>query len=343
MSRHDMDLTALPYEECKKDLMAFRNQNRAACRDSRYFDWRYLKRPSGRAPVIVWALEKSGSPAGSLSLIPHEYFIGGRSRTVGVLGDISVSEKMRGRGIAGAMLGYLGRLKEVRELDGCMVLPNEEAARPLQKAGWNKRSCLERHVKLLDLKSQISKKAGAIAASVAAPPLNLLLRLTETAVRVPAAYKTDCAAVFDERFDRLWDDLPKEGVIAGKRDRAYLAWRFADHPVERFSAFLLSEGSRPSGYIVYRTEEGMIRVYDLLCPAGGVESDYLVASFLRFARSLSAASVTLRASAVALRGFDLKKFGFVKRPGAQDLMALHGGSEGPLWSSWHITAGDKDV
>ena len=342
MSSNNIDFIALPYEKCKNDLAAFRNKNRSDGRDSRYFEWRYLLRPSGKEPVIVWAIDKGGAPAGSLSLIPHEYFVNGQSRFLGVLGDISVSESMRGKGIAGRMLECLHGLKQVSDLGGCMVLPNEEASRPLLKAGWVKKSCLERHVKPLDISGRIRKKAGGFIAGISAPPLNLILRMKEAAIRVPAGYKTACATGFDERFDEIWRRLPKEGVIAGKRDMAYLSWRFADHPIEKFSVFLLSEGAKPSGYIVYKTDEDTIKVYDLLCPASGVEADYLVSSFLKFARSLAAASVTVRASNIALKGFDLKKFGFIKRPDAQDLMARCG-SEGPAWNSWHITAGDKDV
>lgn len=344
MNSGNMDFIALSYEKCKKDLMAFRNRNRAAGRDAGYLDWRYRGRPSEKEPVIVWAIDKGGEPAGSLSLIPHEYFVNGLARTLGVLGDISVAESMRGKGIAGRMLEFLRGLEQVRELDGCIVLPNEEASRPLLKAGWTAKSRLERHVKPLDLEGRLRKKTGRALASISAPPLNLLLRLVkEATVRVPARYGSSLADGFDGRFDELWAGFAKKGLIAGKRDSAYLSWRFADHPAEKFSVFVLAEGARPSGYIVYRSFDDELKVYDLLCPAGGVEADYLVSSFLGFARSVSAASIALRASAVALSGFDLKKFGFIKRPDAQDLMALSRDKDAPLWSNWHITAGDKDV
>lgn len=344
MNLNDIELRAVPYEKCKKDLVEFRNRNRQTGRGVEYFDWRYLKRPSGRQPVIVWAVEKvSASTVGSLSLIPHEYSVNGAPYFFGVLGDISVSESARGRGIAGRMLNHLHGLKEVSGLRACIVLPNEEASRPLQKAGWQTKSCIERHVKILDIGSALRKKAGRAIASVAAPPINLFLRLSRGSVRTPAQYKSSEVSAFDERFDELWANVPKSGIISGKRDRKYLSWRFADHPEEKFSIFLLSQGTRPTGYIVYRFEEGVIKVYDLLCPGGGRESDYLLAAFSTHARSLSASSIIIRASAWALASFNLKKFGFLKRPDTQDLMVRAVDANSPEWGRWYLTAGDKDV
>lgn len=344
MNQNDLELSAVPYEKCKKDLMAFRNANRQTGRDGRYFDWRYLKRPSCRQPLIVWAVEKgSGSAVGSLSLIPHEYSVNGAPFLFGVLGDISVSESARGKGIAGRMLGHLHGLKEVSTLRACIVLPNIEASKPLQKAGWQTKSCIERYIKILDIEGALRKKTGRALASIAAPPINLFLKLSgDSALKAPAQYKPSDVRVFDERFDELWASVRKNAVISGTRDRKYLSWRFADHPEEKFSIFILAEGSRLSGYIVYRFDEGAIKVYDLLCPKSR-ESDYLVAAFVRHARGLSASSIIIRASALALDSFNLKKFGFMKRPDTQNLMIRAIDSDSPEWARWYLTAGDKDV
>lgn len=343
MNQNDLELSAVPYEKCKKDLVEFRNRNRQTGRGLDYFDWRYLKRPSGREPVIVQAVEKgSGAVVGSLSLIPHEYSVNGAPCLFGVLGDISVSESARGKGIAGRMLDHLHGLKEVSTLRACIVLPNIEASRPLQKAGWQTKSSVERHVKILDIKGALRKKAGRALASVAAPPINLLLRLSAESVRIPAQYKSSEVSAFDERFDELWASVPKSGII-GRRDGKYLSWRFADHPEEKFSIFLFTQSSRPTGYIVYRSDESAIKVYDMLCPKGGNESDYLLAAFLKHARESSASSIIIRASAWALASFNLKKFGFMKRPDAQDLMVRAVDADGPEWGRWYLTAGDKDV
>lgn len=343
MNGNEIELITVSYEKSKKELAAFRNSNRSDGRDLGYFDWRYARRPSGREPIIVWAIEKSGETVGSLSVIPHDYSVNGTSALFGVLGDISVSEKARGKGIAGRMLGHLNGLCDLEGLRGCIVLPNEEASRPLQKAHWKTKSCLERHIKFLDIEDKLRRKAGPLA-SFAAPPVNLLLRLSGGALAgVPAAYKSDVSETFDERFDELWSRLSKNGIIAGRRDRTWLTWRYAEHPVEKFSVFLLSEGTRPSGYVVYKTEDRVVKVYDLLCPGGGKEAGYLLAAFSSHARAISAASIIIRGSRGALEGFNLKKFGFMKRSDTQSLMVRAAQSDGPEWSNWHLTAGDKDV
>jgi hypothetical protein len=80
------------YGACSQELIAFRNANRALARGPEYFQWRYLKRPNGAEPIIVWARDASGEIAGSLSVIPHHYHVGDTVCRIGVLGDISVSE-----------------------------------------------------------------------------------------------------------------------------------------------------------------------------------------------------------------------------------------------------------
>lgn len=344
MSRAGVEVLSIPYARCKQELAAFRNKNRGTERSAAYFDWRYVQRPSGIEPVIVWAIEKaSGRPAGSISLIPQEYSVDGRPSFFGVLGDVSVASEMRGRGIAGQMLEHLSQLKEVSAFAACIALPNEEASGPLRKSNWRTMSCLERHVKHLDVRGAFAKKAGGLAASLASPAVNLMLRLfREPSVKLPSSYETTLLSSFDGRFDELWARLPKEGLIAGKRDSAYLSWRFSAHPLEKFSAFLLSEKGRPSGYIVYRADADALKVFDLMCPAGGREPDYLLAAFLDLARESKAASVMIRASRDAVRGFDLRKFGFMKRPDAQSLMVRAQESGAPC-GNWHITAADKDV
>jgi len=129
----EFSCSAENYEKCKDELAAFRNANRASARGPEYFRWRYRGRPNNAPPIIVAARDASGEIAGALSVIPHHYYVGNNLKRLGVLGDISVSEKYRGRGIAQKMFVCLPGLEAVRELEGCVVLPNKEALRPLEK------------------------------------------------------------------------------------------------------------------------------------------------------------------------------------------------------------------
>jgi len=179
------------YDGCEKELISFRNANRGLARDLGYFRWRYLKRPNKAEPVIVWATDASGERVGALSVIPHHYHVGGSVERLGILGDISVSKKCRGRGIAKGMFEYLSGLKEVKDLSACVVLPNAEALKPLEKSGWVSVTRLERYVKLLSTREMIEKRLNKkMISRLISPTLDFLLKVAsgEALVRSRSEY-----------------------------------------------------------------------------------------------------------------------------------------------------------
>lgn len=56
---------------------------------------------------------------------------------------------------------------------------------------------------------------------------------------------------FDQRFDRLWEEIKSEYEILTVRSSAYLNWRFRQSPLE-YSVFAAEEPGRILGYIVLR-------------------------------------------------------------------------------------------
>src|SRR5574341_2169636 len=153
--------TTTSYEECKNDLIEFRNANRDTMRDGSYFDWRYLERPSEQKPIIVWAETEQGVKVGALSLIPHHFTINNKAAYVGLLGDISVAKEWRGKGIAQQMFKYLSETEAARQLSACLVLPNEAAARSLMKADWRVIATIDRYVKFINVEKRLRQSLRA--------------------------------------------------------------------------------------------------------------------------------------------------------------------------------------
>lgn len=345
----EIRFSAESYDGCEKELISFRNENRGVARGMEYFRWRYRERPNGAEPIIVWATDDSGERAGALSVIPHHYHVGNSVERLGVLGDISVSEKYRGRGIAKGMFDYLSGLGPVKDLTACVVLPNKEAMRPLEKSGWVPVTRLERYVKLLSTREIIERRLNKKVSALASPALDFFLKLAarEASLSERSGYKGRLASGFDDRFDDLWETLDKDGMVLGLRNREYLTWRFTGHPLERYGVYTLSRGPRLCGYIVFHSSGNACHIDDLLSLREGESRDYLLSCFTGHVRENGLASkIVINLNGNNPAGVDLRKSGFFKSPDFLDFMVLQNGSAPGILSegnSWFITASDKDV
>jgi len=342
----DVRVSTEDYEKCKDEFAAFRNANRAAARAPEYFRWRYRERPNAAEPVIVCARDSSGDLAGALSVIPHHYHVCDAVSRLGVLGDISVSEKYRGKGVARKMFALLPGLKAVKDLAGCMVIPNEDAMRPLERSGWVTATKLERHVKLLNTREIIARRSSRKISTLVSPALDFLLRLAVREPRLSArkGFSGAPAAGFDGRFDELWAAVDKKGMVLGLRNRDYLTWRFTGHPVEKYGVYTLTHGQELRGYIVFHCSGGACHIDDFLCLREDGGWEHLLTYFIGHVRkTVDASKIIINCNPAEP---SLGKFGFFKSPDILNLMVLApGAAPGALSEGgrWFITAGDKDV
>lgn len=337
------------YKDCADELIEFRNANRETVRDIGYLDWRYNLRPVELKPVIVWAKSASGEAIGSLSVVPHSYCSDGACGAVGVLGDISVAQKWRSKGVARQMLEYLFEVDQIRRLKFCVVLPNELASKPLERTGWKELSRLERYVKILDPGMFLRKRLKSAALCAALSPLLGLLLKIMTYATCPGRshdYTAEVLSAPDARFDALWCEVEKSGTIIGRRDREFLNWRFAGHPLQNYSFFCISIGDRLAGYAVYRFSDGSCYVDDMLALTEKDTVQLLLAMLDHLKKALRPAEVVLKIQQNRFNGAVLKKFGFSKRAAHLKFMA-YAAKPGDLDAlrrhACYLTAYDKDV
>lgn len=342
-----MKITRLDFEPNRKRLVEFRNRNRESARDGAYFDWRYAKRPNNANPVIVAALDDGGNLLGALSLVPNHFRVGNETCLIGVLGDISVDESMRGKGLAQSMLNFLAGLDEVRPLKACIVLPNEGAARPLEKCGWREAASIDRYVKVLDIESYMGRKfSEGFARKAVSSAANFLLKITEPRPVVEASgCSFEVVDRFDSRFDRLWDTTATARAAAGLRDSAYLSWRYACHPLLSFRTFTAAKGSELGGYIVYAVTGGVCNIYDFLYDGRNLGPDVFFKAFFEYARTARFSRIVLNASRAAVNGIPMTRYGFLRRAGRLPVLVLERKGDGLLLNGMdlYLTAGDKDI
>jgi GNAT superfamily N-acetyltransferase len=338
----DFSLHVSTYADCAVELIAFRNANRADVRERAYFDWRYRRRPCSLASFVVWA-KRGDEPVGALSVFPHDYFIVDGECPLGVIGDVSVSEECRGRGVAGAMLEFLTNLDAVRELRGCLVLPNDIAARSFAKAGWIETDRIVRSVKLLDFNAALTQVGRSSQTThVIAAAVNGLTRLLSWEVLFDSrGWHAEICSVFDEQFDALWSRSDKRGMFLSVRDTKYLRWRFEQHPSTHYRVVAFSNRGTLRGYAVFRVEGGVCLIDDMFCENPMRHATVILGLLLRYLRyeeNVARVSVSMNSGA----GFPWCRFGFVRRADYQRVMRCNlapGESSAPRF----LTAGDKDV
>lgn len=345
----ELRFIAVDYRECKADYIAFRNANREAPRDEAYFEWRFLKKPGGCPPLVVWCLGPRGEKVGSVGFTRDIYMVDGKELPFGQLCDISISKDFRGRGIANRMLDFLAAQDVFREKCLSFAMPNRDASRALEKSGWTALANLERHVKVLRADSIIEKKLGRnIASSALSALVNSGLKVSSVEMfrKVPGHLKAVQLDSFDRRFDAFWEEYDKKGAVLGLRTSEYLSWRYGAHPYVDYRIYALLDGKRMLGYIVYFYDGEHCHMEDMLA-LDGDHTAVLLSSFIGFARQdPRAATLVIKTNANSVNLAPLKKFGFMKREDTQRFMTrVAEGSQALLSdaSRWFLTSGDKDV
>jgi len=344
----EVSLHVAKYPDCAPELIEFRNLNRRVPRDRTYFDWRYLGRPCAATPIVVWA-ENAGQRVGALTIFPHDFYVLDGEYPLGILGDISVRKECRGLGIAGAMFRFMAQIEALRNLYGCLVLPNEDAVRPLSNSGWRETNRIERFSKVLDFGSRFSERADSSLLRILAVPLNLMTRrLTYEGLYRSRRYSAVLVSDLDRGFDELWRAAEKPGKVIGVRDSRYLRWRYQNHPLNTYRMLAIMDGDIVCGYVMYRLTGNLCFVEDAFCRVPSQHAVHVIGLFLMHLReqaSIAGVSVSINRSAL---NFPWGRFGFLRRADYLRVMTSDCSSLNPKMrmldsASWHVTAGDKDV
>ena len=348
---NDVFFKIVPYETCIQEVISFRNANRILARDRNYCRWRYESRPCQHKAMVVWGTNREGCKVAAASIIPHDFYVLDDVYPVGLVGDISVTPEWRGRGVATQLLQFLRQEPWLQTLRACMVLPNDDAARPLERAGWSSATNIARFVRIVDISPRLQSRFGRRWPVVAAArAINFLVKYGSMDGWQRRRTLSLSAEVgdFEYGFDDLWDEIPKRGKILALRDRRYLHWRYHEHPTVRYRIFQVRHGQLLRGYIVFHVAEDVAVIDDFLT-ADAMVGPWLFKEFLDHVRyGKLAANIYLLYNADSFLAVPWARFGFVRRRDFQQVMvnvpeADRHSSLPSDENHWFITAGDKDV
>jgi hypothetical protein len=197
----------------------------------------------------------------------------------------------------------------------------------------------------------IERRFGRGVARVAGPALTLGLRLRRwfSEQALPTGVATRVVRSFGPDYDDLDQRLGQHYRVIGRRNRAYLCWRFQERPELETSIIEARDGQgKLVGYLVLEFEAKACKVHDVAhLPDGGVDTA-LWSHAVRCASESGAYSLSVVVHESFPATTALQKAGFWKREDSQPTVC-YGGSD--FWgkstvesaANWFMTVGDRDV
>ena len=332
------------YAGNEQEVLRLRNATRANPETREYVDWRYQTPPGAPHPKVFWLVSASGERVGMASLIFRPYWRHGLPVHVAVLGDISVAQSLRGRGLGQRLLRFTTEyLKEHCSDCHGFVLPTEAARRSLAAVGWSPAGELIPHVLAID----------------PAPQLRAVLRSVWLTQRVCQIYRSLARVLLrrhllrdgtlqfvsepDEAVGELWRSSRKDGRVMRDLSVRTLMWRYATHPRTKFTFAKLMRGGELHAFMVLTldAQSRACSIYDVLAKS---TTDLSCILALYALEAMGARDVrTLRISVDNNHPYrrSIRRLGFVPRPPGAPVQ------EHPCCAAertpWSITSGDKDV
>lgn len=343
----DLSLVFTSYVGNEERVLLLRNSNRCTPQTREYLDWRYCQLPDMPAPCIAWLISAAGEAVGMAAAIFRPYWMNGTLSHIAVLGDISLAEGLRGRGVGQQLLAGLSRHLRLGSSGGwAFVIPTEAARRSLHSIGWRTAGELLPYVCPINPGLRLKKiMAGNNLVAGLCRPIHSMLLL---ALRRQLS-KGDVIEVVDEfgeRFDNLWARVPKTGRIIGDRGRASLVWRYRAHPNRRFRVAQLIRGGELRGFVVFETEETEPEwiIQDIVVVDQSDLPRMLALFLLHCLECGDLAAVRLTLSDQHPYARQLWRLGFIARAsrGVFQVLELPHRPSG-IEGLWCLTAGDKDI
>lgn len=317
----------------------------------RRFEWLYRGNPRGAS--ITWVLrDPEGREIGFTACHPRHFWVDGKLCEALNCGDFSVEAGHRTLGPALMLRRPAKALVDSGEYAFLYAHPVPEMLAVHRRVGHPQLSEMWRWTSVIDASDLLARRLGGHLSRVAAAPINLSLRIRRGLEgwgpwrwRVAVTETDD----FGPDYDVLDTELGRRFRVIGRRDRAYLRWRFAQGPgsdptiIEAWSA-----DARLLGYLVAEFAAPASKILDMACvPGCGAERALLARAVERAAR-VGARAISLTAQKGFPAGMVLRSAGFWERRDGHPTVCYAGSDFAGKdrvdhAEDWYMTAGDRDV
>ena len=327
------------------------NSNRTKKVTRRRFEWLYLENPHGKARAWFIIDDKMDKPIAFTSVLPRLMKVANKTITCWNCCDFSVEKKYRTLGIALKLRRQAKVCVDNAETQALYAHPNDRMKVVHAKAGHHCIGKMQRYVKLLSVRKQITKRFNnQIVTHIIAPVIDRVYTSAKTSVKVKPPFSVEIFdnTEFNEEFDDFFNMVAANYGIIGQRSSDYLNWRYARNPLYQTQRFVLRKADALYGYIIFLIKADVAVCNDILCMQDATTVNLLLLAWIAKMRQAKIGSISVTVMDQNPMIPFLKKNGFRIRPDESSVYAYANIKNGlhKEWldgKNWYMTVGDRDV
>lgn len=338
-----------------KHIKEENNSHDAATFSRAAWEWQYLTLPSMESRFF--AVKKDNEILGSYHFLIYPAWVFGERIRLLTIQDVSVSSKLRGRGVFKTLSVHTVNEVLKSEVDAVYAFPNQRSYRTYVK--------YNRFTVMKNLPVYISpiSPGRIIRRKIKVPGLETLLDVLVNGLLFSRKAKKNKQATI-QQHDEVTDDIAEvfylyqsKQKIVLERNKEYLDWRFLQKPDAKHYIFSLKEDNLIQAVVVFKMDEMFaipcLALMDFACRSDETHILQLIDEIKRNPDHFMADQVDMVFTAGTGSLFErLKRIGFfqvperfVPRPivltGQNNRLTCEEDYMNPV--NWHITLSDWDV
>lgn len=290
-----MDSQSLMFRDTRADdsaaLIRFAQMTLGSSWSEEFVEWKYFRNPAGR--VYSRCAELEGKPVGFYGNSPVRLKLGDQVTTGAQAVDAMVAPEVRRQGVFAELARQTYRQMDEAGVALTYAFPNPITRKGfVERLAWTDVGEAPRYMKLLDT-SSFSKAGGRRGLKVwvywvALEALRLVI--PKGVADIGRGIQIQEMIDFDERFDRLWQQVAETFPVAVVRDTLYLTRRYIQNPLQHYVILAAERDASLAGYAVLSlrdVDDGVIALAELLVlPGDGQAGLALLAEVTTRARQL---------------------------------------------------------
>jgi len=335
-----------PFRGFEQDILRLRNANREWQETLGYLNWRYSCPPDAPSPAVFWLQLDTGERIGVASVIFRPYWVDSRRVYVPVVGDISLGNAWRGRGLGQVLLQFMtDYLDEHYPEHPAFVIPTEAARRTLARIGWTTPGMLVPYVYLVEPAMYVRRAVrSAWLAGRIARQAKRLARLIASG-HVERGRSLDLVDELDGALIDFVREPPRiRGTAIHDVGADFLNWRYARHPRIKFKIAKLVDHGRVAGFLVFEDERAdrSCSIYELAAATPADLRSMIALFILRAFADADVATLRVLLDDRHPARACLRRLGFIPRR-AEAVFQVHSRGGVAERIAWQVTSGDKDA
>lgn len=330
------DRAVAAWETCRVDLPDSGPEFRAR------FRWMYLENPAAQAKVYLLDHGADRRCVGFVTVAGREWRKDGEKFVTGLLIDFVVDPAHR-TAFPALLLQRHAHQAGMLGKDFIFGIPDVKALPIFKRLNCSLNLPIPRFVRIVRFGKYVARKLPSWLAAPAGAVLGLADRVL---VALGAGgCRGEWLTSFDDRFDRIWASAAKPGYVVGRRDAAFLRWRFgAARDAMKIFAVNSGESSKPHTYFVGRVEEDAFVVKDVFTSASGKTLVGALNTFVSAARPLGVNSISMSVLPDEELKNALAATRFVERDHRVCFWTFaEGRAETLKAAKWYLTPADEDM